>query len=72
MNQEQIIKIACIISAIGAINWYLSSMNYNAVNMILGDGKSNIVKPSTIGERLAYLIVGLSGVLCLWNCCNKM
>ncbi len=69
-TQDQIVKIACIVSAIGAINWYLASMNYNVVNMLVGDGKSNTIKPSTDLEKIAYLVVGLSGVICLWKCCS--
>ena len=52
MNQDfaqnkNLCKYACLIAGLGALNWYLASMDFNIVNQIFGDGKSNLVKPST-------------------------
>jgi uncharacterized membrane protein YuzA (DUF378 family) len=65
-TQDMICKAALIIAAIGAINWYLSTMDYNLVNKFLGDNKNTKITTTTDLEKFAYLLVGLSGVVLLW------
>jgi uncharacterized membrane protein YuzA (DUF378 family) len=65
-NQDMICKVALVIAAIGAINWYLSVMDYNLINKFLGDSKQTKVTTTSDMEKFAYLLVGLSGVVLLW------
>jgi len=55
-------QVANILVIVGALNWGLVGLlNLNVVNMVLG---------SMAGlEKIAYILVGLSGVLALtqWN-----
>jgi len=65
-TQDMICKAALIIAAIGSINWYLSTMDYNLINRFLGDNKNTKVATTSDLEKFAYLLVGLSGVVLLW------
>jgi uncharacterized membrane protein YuzA (DUF378 family) len=65
-NQDLMCKVALVIAAIGAINWYLSTMDYNLVNKFLGDNKQTKITTTSDLEKFAYLLVGLSGVVLLW------
>lgn len=50
-------KTALVLAAIGAINWGLTELGFNLVNLILG----------SVGwlEALVYYLVGLSGIYAL-------
>lgn len=66
-TQDMICKAALIISAIGAINWYLSTgLQMNLISKYLGDGSQSKITATTDLEKFAYLLVGLSGVVLLW------
>ncbi len=45
--------VTFLLVIVGAINWGLTALNYNVVNMLLG---------STGLENIVYLLVGASGV----------
>jgi uncharacterized membrane protein YuzA (DUF378 family) len=47
--------IAFILVIVGAINWGLSALGWNVVDMLLGAG-------STL-SKIVYVLVGLSGIL---------
>lgn len=49
--------VAFLLTAIGAINWGLTALGYNLVNMLLG-GMPGL-------ESIVYLLVGASGVYVL-------
>jgi uncharacterized membrane protein YuzA (DUF378 family) len=49
--------VAFLLTAIGAINWGLTALGFNLVNMILG-GMPGL-------ETIVYLLVGASGVYVL-------
>jgi uncharacterized membrane protein YuzA (DUF378 family) len=68
-SKEQLIKIATIVSAIGAINWLLASLDFNVINRIVGNG-DNDLNDISILERSIYFAVGISGVYLLYNLFN--
>jgi uncharacterized membrane protein YuzA (DUF378 family) len=49
--------VAFLLTAVGAINWGLTALGYNLVNMLLG-GMPGL-------ESIVYLLVGASGVYVL-------
>jgi uncharacterized membrane protein YuzA (DUF378 family) len=49
--------VAFLLTAFGAINWGLTALGYNLVNMLLG-GMPGL-------ESIVYLLVGASGVYVL-------
>lgn len=53
MNAKLLHIIAFSLVIVGAINWGLTALNYNVVEMILGTGTLSMV---------VYLLVGASGV----------
>jgi uncharacterized membrane protein YuzA (DUF378 family) len=52
-------KTAMILAAIGAINWGLNVLNWNAVEMLLGFAGQIVI-------NIVYIIVALSGVYSLF------
>lgn len=50
-------KTALILAAIGAINWGLTALNFNLVNLIVGAWP--------MVETIVYILVGLSGIYAL-------
>lgn len=46
--------LAFILLAIGGLNWGLSALGYNVVNLVLGSWP--------VVEKLVYLLVGVSAV----------
>ena len=65
-TKEQLIKITTIISAVGAINWLLTALDFNLVNGIFGNGLNDMTDISPL-ERIAYIAVGASGLYLLYN-----
>ncbi len=65
-SKEQLIKITTIISAIGAINWLLASLDFNLINGVFGNGQNDLTNITPI-ERLLYFAVGASGLYLLYN-----
>lgn len=53
MNAKLLHMIAFSLVIVGAINWGLTALNYNVVEMILGTGSLSMI---------VYLLVGASGV----------
>lgn len=49
--------VAFVLTCVGAINWGLTALGYNLVNMLLG-GMPGL-------ETIVYLLVGASGVYLL-------
>lgn len=54
-------KTALILAAIGAINWGLAALNWNAVDKLIGSWAGETV------VMIVYLIVGLCGIFALYN-----
>jgi len=52
-------KTALILAAIGAINWGLTALNFNLVNLLVGTWP--------MVEKIVYIIVGLCGIYALIN-----
>lgn len=50
-------KTALVLSAVGAINWGLTAMNFNLVNFLLG--------AVPLLETTVYALVGLCGIYAL-------
>jgi len=50
-------KVALVLAAIGAINWGLTELNFNVVNLIFG-GIPTL-------ESIIYYVVGLCGIYAL-------
>ena len=50
-------KVALVLAAIGAINWGLTELNFNVVNVILG-GIPTL-------ESIVYYLVGICGIYAL-------
>jgi uncharacterized membrane protein YuzA (DUF378 family) len=57
MNMKMLHMVAFVLAMIGAINWGLTALGFNLVNMILG-GMPGL-------EMVVYLLVGASGVYIL-------
>ena len=57
MNAKMIHMAAFLLAMVGAINWGLTALGFNVVNMILGG------VPAV--EMVVYLLVGASGVYIL-------
>lgn len=56
--------IAKILVIVGALNWGLVGFfHFNLVSALLGE--------MSMLARLVYVLVGVSGVLCLFCCCKK-
>jgi len=51
-------KIALVLAAIGAINWGLTELGWNAVSELVGSWWA-------LGESLVYYIVALCGIYAL-------
>lgn len=51
-------KTALILAAIGAINWGLTELGWNAVESLIGSW-------STVVEAIVYYIVAISGIYAL-------
>lgn len=47
-------KTALVLAAIGAINWGLTALGWNVVNLLLGS--------IPVLEQIVYILVGLSGI----------
>lgn len=62
-KMQMICKVSVVIAAIGAINWYTTSMGANLVAMVAGSSKV---------ERIIYLLVGIAGVIVLYCVFNDM
>ena len=62
-NMSMLCKVSVVLAAIGAINWYTTSMGTNLVAHISGSSKV---------ERFIYLLVGISGVIVLYCFFNDM
>lgn len=56
-------KVALVLAAIGAINWGLTELNFNVVNLIFG-GIPTL-------ESIIYYIVGLCGIFALVKAFKK-
>jgi uncharacterized membrane protein YuzA (DUF378 family) len=65
-SKEQLIKISTIIAAVGAINWALTALDVNIVNIIFGNGQNDMSDTSPL-EKIIYLAVGASGLYLLYN-----
>ena len=65
-SKEQLIKISTIIAAVGAINWALTALDVNLVNIIFGNGQNDMSDTSPL-EKIIYLAVGASGLYLLYN-----
>ena len=52
-------KTVMILASIGAINWGLSVLNWNAVEMLLGFAGQTVI-------NAVYIIVALSGIYSLF------
>jgi len=65
-SKEQLIKISTIIAAIGAVNWALTALDVNIVNIIFGNGQNDMSDTSPL-EKIIYLAVGASGLYLLYN-----
>ena len=65
-SKEQLIKISTIVAAIGAINWALTALDVNIVNLIFGNGQNDMSDTSPL-EKIIYLAVGASGLYLLYN-----
>ena len=57
MDMKMVHMGAFILAMVGAINWGLTALGYNVVNMILGSWP--------MLETVVYLLVGVSGVYIL-------
>jgi uncharacterized membrane protein YuzA (DUF378 family) len=62
-NMQMICKVSVVVAAIGAINWYTTSMGANLVAMVAGSSKV---------ERFIYLLVGIACVIVLYCVFNDM
>jgi len=51
------------VAVIGAINWGLTALGFNVVNMLLG--------AYPMVEKIVYLLIGVCGVILLLNNKNK-
>ncbi len=56
-------KTALILAAIGAINWGLTELGWNAVSSLIGSW-------SSVTASVVYYIVGLSGLYALVKAIN--
>jgi len=65
-SKEQLIKITTIISAIGAINWALTALDVNLINIVFGNGQNDMSDTTGI-EKVLYFAVGASGLYLLYN-----
>jgi len=65
-SKDQFVKISTIIAAVGAINWALTALDVNIVNIIFGNGQ-NDMSDTTPLEKIIYLAVGASGLYLLYN-----
>jgi len=65
-SKEQLVKISTIIAAVGAINWALTALDVNIVNIIFGNGQNDMSDTSPL-EKIIYLVVGASGLYLLYN-----
>jgi|688.fasta_scaffold68774_4 uncharacterized membrane protein YuzA (DUF378 family) len=63
-TQQTIYLIACILAAIGAINWGLSVHGINLV--------ATVSMGSTLAEKIIYYIVALAGLYLLYACASKL
>ncbi|MBU1160153.1 DUF378 domain-containing protein [Patescibacteria group bacterium] len=53
-------KLALVLAAIGAINWGLAEIGWNAVDALVGSW-------SVMTASIVYYIVGLSGIYALYK-----
>jgi len=53
-------KTALVLAAVGAINWGLSEMGWNAVNALIGSW-------SAITASIVYYLIGLCGIYALYE-----
>jgi uncharacterized membrane protein YuzA (DUF378 family) len=52
-------KVAIILAAIGAINWGLAELGFNAVSVLIGSWAGATI------ESIVYYLVGLCGIYAL-------
>ena len=65
MDMSDICKIALVVAAIGAINWYTCVvMDYNLISVIAGTKHQKIMVNKT--ERILYTVVGIAGAIVLY------
>lgn len=60
---DQLFTVAKILLIIGGINWGLTAFGYNVVNMIFGS--------IPVLETIVYVLVGLSGLLEIYDMTQK-
>jgi len=71
------LKVAYILTIIGAINWGLSTMNKNVVHMLVGkrqNGQLVADAPAnyTRAEKLVYLIVAIAAIYILMKSWDQL
>lgn len=62
MKMSTMDTVAMLLVIVGALNWGLTGLGFNVVEMLLGMSIAKIV----------YLLVGLSGLYMLWSWYAKM
>jgi uncharacterized membrane protein YuzA (DUF378 family) len=64
-DMVDICKIALVVAAIGAINWYTCAvMDFNVVSYVAGTTHPKIMLTKT--ERILYTVVGVAGAIVLY------
>jgi uncharacterized membrane protein YuzA (DUF378 family) len=64
-NMVDICKIALVVAAVGAINWYTHAiMDFNVVSYVSGTTHQKIMVTKT--ERILYTVVGIAGAIVLY------
>jgi uncharacterized membrane protein YuzA (DUF378 family) len=67
-QMSMLLKIAIIIAAIGAINWYTTViMHRNLVNTILQKENGTNLKKTSQNEKIIYALIGAAGVIVLYG-----
>jgi uncharacterized membrane protein YuzA (DUF378 family) len=71
-QMSMLMKIAIILAAVGAINWYTTViMHRNLVNTILqNQNKTDLTKTSK-NENIIYALIGAAGLLVLYGYFNS-
>lgn len=70
-QMSNILKVAIIISAAAAINWYSTNvLNTNFINKFLN--KQDVVQqPLSKVERIIYTVIGVAGIIVLYGFWNN-